>query len=240
MSELVLQKSVPYPALTARALPSLQVLDPADWLLYDEVEAEQCALREALLASDRDAVLARMAGSEAAEAEALEMIGAHLRDIHGRALRLFQLEDLAGTIQEDVVILQPGPQGHVMVAALLCFPASWMLSEKIGRAMAQIHDPVEEISPRMDRQIERIFVGLRPDRPLWRWNQLWYHAPDLFQPRSVHDKRPRPDGDGDYLRTERQCLLRMPRTGAVMFTIHTFVVARADVTARAAHFGKLT
>ncbi|MEO1705807.1 MAG: hypothetical protein AAFR50_10800, partial [Pseudomonadota bacterium] len=50
---MVLQKSVPYPALTARALPSLQVLDPADWLLYDEVETEQCALREALLASER-------------------------------------------------------------------------------------------------------------------------------------------------------------------------------------------
>jgi hypothetical protein len=35
-------------------------------------------------------------------------------------------------------------------------------------------------------------------------------------------------GDG-YLRSERQCLVRLPRTGAVIFTIHTCVVARESL-----------
>ena len=229
MSDSVLQRRAPYPALTQRALPSLQVLDLQDWLLFDESEAAQLALREELLAEKRDEVLATEPGSKEAQAEAVEMISDHLSRVHGRSgPRRF--EDLAGSIQEDVVILQPRPEGHVMVAALLCFPASWLLSEKIGRPMAVIHQPVDEIGPRMDRQIERVFEGLRVERPLWRWNRLWYHEPGLFQPRSANDRREKPEGVQKlYLRSERQCLVRMPRTGCVMFTIHTYVVHARDV-----------
>ena len=231
MSELVLQRQVPYPALTPRALPSLQVMDPADWLLFDDAEAGQLALRTALLAARRAEVLAALPGSEAVQAEAVAMIGAHLRDVHGRDGALRGFEDLAGAVQEDVVILEKRGDSHVMIAALLCFPASWMLSEKIGHAMAVIHEPVEEIGPRMDRQIERVFDAVRVGRPMWRYNQLWYHDPALFQPRSANDRRLKPAGEGNYLRTERQCLVRMPETGCIMFTIHTYVVARADLEA---------
>ncbi|MEL6690277.1 MAG: DUF3445 domain-containing protein [Pseudomonadota bacterium] len=214
--------------MTRRALPSLQVLDPSDWLIFDEAEEGQLALRRALVAEKRAQVLACAPGSEAAQAEAVRMISAHLDAVHGRT-GPSDFEGLAGTIQEDVVILEPREEGHVMVAALLCFPASWMLSEKIGRPMAVIHEPVDEIGPRMDRQIERVFEGLRADRPLWRWNRLWYHEPGLFQPRSANDRREKPEGVAEYLRSERQCLVRMPKTGCVMFTIHTYVVHARDV-----------
>jgi hypothetical protein len=32
-----------------------------------------------------------------------------------------------------------------------------------------------------------------------------------------------------YLRSERQCLLRLPETRAVVFTIHTYVLLRSDL-----------
>ena len=59
-----------------------------------------------------------------------------------------------------------------------------------------------------------------------RMNQLWYADPELHQPRS--EMTPRaikdgPDGAG-YYRSERQCILRLPRTRAVVFTIHTYVL----------------
>ncbi|MEM6727847.1 MAG: DUF3445 domain-containing protein [Pseudomonadota bacterium] len=231
MSETILQRSIPYPALDPRALPSLQVMEEADWLVFDDAETQQLALRKRLLRERAAAVLARLPGAEAAEAEACAMIVDNLARFHGRAGQATRLEHLAGLIQEDVVILEPRDAGHVMIAALLCFPASWLLSEKIGRPMAAIHAPVDVIGPRMDRQIERVFRGLRPDRPLWRYNQLWYHTPELFQPRSAGDRREKPAGQGDYLRSERQCLVKMPHTGCVMFTIHTYVVARADIEA---------
>ncbi|MEM1374638.1 MAG: DUF3445 domain-containing protein [Pseudomonadota bacterium] len=228
MSDSVLQSGAPYPALMQRALPSLQVLDPAEWLIFDEAETGQLALRRQLMAERRGEVLACLPGSEAAQAEAVEVISAHLRARYGRS-GVAEFAGLAGAVQEDVLLLMPTDAGHVLCAALLCFPASWMLSEKIGRPMAVIHDPVSEISTRMDRQIERILSGLRVDRPLWRWNRLWYHDPTLFQPRSAGDRREKPEGQGDYLRSERQCLVRLPRTGCILFTIHTYVIARHDI-----------
>ena len=54
-------------------------------------------------------------------------------------------------------------------------------------------------------------------------NWLTYDDPELHQPRREGEKRPRPRDHG-YVRSERQCLLRLPQTGAVLFSIHTYVV----------------
>jgi len=81
--------------------------------------------------------------------------------------------------------------------------------------------------------VQRLFNGVQPGRPLWRFNALWYDDPTLHQPRSIHARRDHPkDGKGDFLRSERQCILRLPQTNAVVFSIHTHVLARADVGAR--------
>ena len=64
-----------------------------------------------------------------------------------------------------------------------------------------------------------------------RANVLWHGLPTLHQPRWEGEAKPHAaQGDG-YLRSERQCLVRLPRTGAVIFTIHTCVVARESLTA---------
>ena len=49
--------------------------------------------------------------------------------------------------------------------------------------------------------------------------------------RSESDRRPRPRAeDRRFMRSERQCLLRLPQSGAVVFTIHTYVVRLEDLT----------
>jgi hypothetical protein len=75
--------------------------------------------------------------------------------------------------------------------------------------------------------VQRLFDGIRSGRPLWRFNALNYADPTLHQPRSESDRRPeRHDDTAAYLRSERQSLWRLPRTQAVVFGIHTFVVKR--------------
>ncbi|HAW48781.1 MAG TPA: DUF3445 domain-containing protein, partial [Roseovarius sp.] len=58
-------------------------------------------------------------------------------------------------------------------------------------------------------------------RPLWRFNALNYVDPVLHQPRSR--VQPSETADLPYLRSERQCVLRLPRTRACVFSIHTYV-----------------
>ena len=56
----------------------LSPLDPARWIEQDELFAAQLALKETILAQERAAAFAALGGSEAGQAEALELLVAHL------------------------------------------------------------------------------------------------------------------------------------------------------------------
>ena len=132
---------------------------------------------------------------------------------------------MARLVQEDLCLLQPGPEGHVLTAGALLFPSFWRLDEKLGRSLVSIHAPVEEYDADVARRVQRLFDAIGPGRPLCRWNWLAYDEPWLHQPRDEAVRREAGAGS-PWLRRERQCLLRLPRTRAVVFSIHTFV-ARA-------------
>ncbi len=238
--------SAPWMVPAQRRLPGVQPLDMADWLVVDEAHAGQMALRDRLIAERRDAVLAQEPWSDAAQAEVLETVLAHLpegfrregaRVVRPDGVTVGLDEDtplaVAGRlVQEDLCVLEkpPGAGEHVLTAAILCFPASWTLSEKIGRPLTAIHVPVESYTDDIGHRVQRMFDMIRPGRPLWRQNALLYAAPDLHQPRPEAEPRVAPETRPDYLRSERQCLLRLPRTGAVLFSIHTYVLPFAALT----------
>jgi hypothetical protein len=59
---------------------------------------------------------------------------------------------------------------------------------------------------------------------------LRYVDPTLHQPRPKMAPRAHLDGqDFRYIRSERQCVLRLPKTDAVVFSIHTYVLKDSDV-----------
>ena len=221
----ILQTHIPFDAHGNAKLPGVQPLDMADWLIRDEVFGAQVALKQRLLAQQTDAVLARVAGCGPAENELCEVVATALADQFGIAAAPTCLEDLAGLCQEDFVIMDKQGDEHVMVAACLTFPASWTLAEKIGRPLVAIHEPVETYTPEVARRVQRLFDGIQVGRPLWRWNHLWYQDPALFQPRQQGVTRQKPEAGHGFFRTERQCLVRLPKTRAVVFSIHTWVVA---------------
>ena len=58
-------------------------------------------------------------------------------------------------------------------------------------------------------------------------------APDLHAPRL--ENAPRDDSHADdapYMRSEQQVILRLPKTRAVIFSIHTYMVHKQDVMAQ--------
>ena len=104
-----------------------------------------------------------------------------------------------------------------------------MLAEKIGRPLTAIHAPVQPYDAQIARRVQRLFDLIRPEQPLFRMNALLYADPTLYQPKSEHDQRPR-SGTRPFLRAEKQSLLRLPMTGAVVFSIHTWVVHASTLT----------
>ena len=130
----------------------------------------------------------------------------------------------ARLVQEDLCLMQPVGAEHVLTGAVLCFPASWTLAEKLGRPLSGIHTPVAVYDAGMAARVQRLFDLIRPERPMWRQNALVYADPDLHQPRPEAAPRREKATQGRYLRSEKQCLLRVPSSDAVAFTIHTYVV----------------
>ncbi len=226
-------------------LPGMLPLDPADWLVADEAFAAQMAERDRLVAERPAEVHALLPEAAAAAQELFERVRAILPALGHRVegARVIRPDGVAVTpdaaqpllslgrlVQEDLCLLQPGGDGeHVLTGAILCFPAAWTLAEKIGRPLMRIHAPVPRYDAGIGRRVQRLFDALHPDRPLWRMNHARHVSPGLFQPRREGDPRPVPAGPAPYLRAERQCLLRLPRSRAVVFSIHTYVVRTADL-----------
>jgi Haem-dependent oxidative N-demethylase, alpha subunit-like len=227
---------------TAR-LPGLSPVAPGEWLLVDEAYGAQMAYRDRLLAERRAAVHVLDAAARPAAAELLAAVLTEVlakpgfaRDgdavIRPDGVRVTidsgdPLATAARLVQEDLVILEKpvGAAEHVLTGAVLCFPASWTLAEKHGRPLTAIHVPVPVYDGEIARRVQRLFDGLQPGRPIWRANALVYADPDLHQPRREGEERALPPGGARWLRAERQVLNRLPETGAVVFSIHTYVLA---------------
>ncbi|MDZ7711404.1 MAG: DUF3445 domain-containing protein [Roseovarius sp.] len=237
----ILQTRLPHDVDQRRPLPGIAPLDPADWLHVDEAFAAQMAERARLLHARRGDVLAVTEGAGPAMDELLQVVLDWLAE-HGAGYdvlahqvrrpdgvvvpldRADPMATLGHLVQEDLCLMEKRGQQHVLTAAVLCFPASWRLAEKIGRPLTAIHAPVAEYDDALARRVQRLFDGVQPGRPLWRFNALRYADPALHQPRSR--VTPGETADYPYLRSERQCVLRLPATRACVFSIHTYVLAR--------------
>lgn len=220
--------------------------DPS-FILVDEAYDGQMALRRHLLSTRRDEVLAQPADAQQPAEELLALVLGHLADSPGFVRQGGRMRCPDGVwvdlqvkaplltlgllLQEDLVILQKQGDEHMFSAAVLCFPASWTLSEKIGKPLTAVHGPVNAYDAVMAKRVQRLFDNIRVGQPMWRHNALFYATPDLFHPRREADTRTDTGPDQPYFRSEKQCLTRLPESGAVVFSIHTWLMERARLTA---------
>lgn len=236
----VLQHTLPYDIRARRPLPGIAPLDMAEWIHIDEAYGDQMQLRGQLLAEKRELVLGMDPSAMPAAQELLALV---LEQLPSRGFICEQTrvqrpdgewvdldwQDPMGTlgllVQEDLCLLQKRGDEHVLTAAVLCFPSSWTLSQKLMKPLVAIHVPVEEYDENLARRVQRLFDGVRPGRPLWRFNVLWYGTYMLHYPRQEFDTRAYlGQPDAPYLRSERQCLVRLEKSDAVVFSIHTFML----------------
>ena len=237
---VILQDEIPYDVTVEKPLPGVAPLGKSSWLHLDEAYVAQLARKAELLAERRAEVVALDAGAVPAAQELLRMVVRELIEKHGfsgssdsvarpdgRAVALNYkdpLGTLAQLVQEDFCILQKQGNEHVLTGALLCFPASWTLAEKFMRPLVRIHKPVRSYDANIAKRVQRLFDGVRVGRPVWRFNALHYADAELFHPRTEDAPREDDHREQSFLRSERQVIMRLPETDAVVFAIHTYVV----------------
>lgn len=244
----------PYDGSSTPFTIGLRQLDLATWIEVDRHYESYLEQKRALVARDRGAVFRAEPETEAAQAEVFGLVRDHLiggfpsvfpgtRQWEAALAAL----DRVGTeahppllaasllVQEDLVLMRRGDDGWRLAAASLCFPSSWLLSEKFGRSMDDIHAPVPGFGPgtRPAGLIARMFDNLRVDRPVDRLNWSLQTDDELHKPMTSRQRderaaaRPARFGDAPtgraFVRVERQTLRKLPVSGDVLFTIRIFV-----------------
>jgi len=250
MTEPILQDAlavIPWMDVLAARLPGVQPCAPARWLMRDEAFAGQMAYRDRLIAMPGADVVRSPAEADAAVRELHAAILAFVANDAGYQregdtvirpdgvsidIREEPLRVAGRLVQQDLLLLAPADGEHRLVAALVCFPASWTLSQKIGRPMTAIHAPVARYGESIARRTERIIASLRQDEPVWRANVLPYNDPELRQPRREGEHRRFDPSLPTFIRVERQTLRRLS-PASVVFAIHTYVVPLERVPAAA-------
>ncbi|KIO34631.1 hypothetical protein M407DRAFT_13409 [Tulasnella calospora MUT 4182] len=108
-------------------------------------------------------------------------------------------------VPDDLALMLSGPDGkHYLQAGSICLAGSWRLEDKIGLPLSAIHTSadVPQYREKLEFSMDRFFSKLQPDKLTLRNNVLL--------PKHI------------YFRSERQSLRRLPRTGAILFTIRTY------------------
>lgn len=131
-------------------------------------------------------------------------------------------------VADDLVIMQEASDGYRLTAASLCCASHWRLEEKFDRPLRRIHDPIPGFHRVLSPRVDRVFNHLRPEHPVVRYNWA-VQAGDSLNARTEQVEPVRPDTPL-YYRTERQSLVRLPRTGAIAFTIRVYLHPLATLT----------
>jgi hypothetical protein len=211
----------PFEAGAPRFVPALRPIAPEDWLTPD-TEAHVLDWKRAMLERP-DQVHRAEPGSEAAASEAADLVG--------RALSEPVAGDLIAAsvrVSDDLVVMTPGASGWTCAALTLTAPTFFAIEDVIGRDIAALHGPVPDAA-RLSARIERVFEGLQPGAVLERFNWTLQAGPDRFTPDAAPlRERARSAVTEEWLallhlRVERQTIVKLRESGAVLFTIRVCV-----------------
>ncbi|WP_224410629.1 heme-dependent oxidative N-demethylase family protein [Oscillatoria salina] len=227
----------------------LKPLAIAEWIDIDEHFTYELSLKEKLSSHHRRDVFVSLPGSEVSQQETLALLLEHLSTYFPQHYQLQenQIKDLttgrvwcinefrkaplelAGRlVQEDFLILEFSDKGYILTAASVCFPLRWNLRSKLGLPLAAIHQPVPGYQEKLQRPVDSFFEHIKPNRLFWRSNWSIVETPELFLPpekEKIREVKITKDNAGEnlWLRVERQSLRRLEKSGAVLFTIHSYV-----------------
>ncbi|TPI31715.1 DUF3445 domain-containing protein [Mesorhizobium sp. B3-2-1] len=243
----------PYDGSSKLFTVGLKPMEPANWIEVDGHLLPYLAEKRRLYREIPERVFVEEDGTRAAQQEVLDLLGAYLLerfpDIHRRSDAGVAVagatshpavpSSLAGAplvaasllVQEDLILMRRGEDGWRLAAGSLCFPSSWSLTEKFGKPLQQIHEPVPGFGPgtRPADLINRMFDGLQ-GQAVERYNWSIQAGDALYHPLSNVERIDRatsrptrfPDGDVKahaFIRVERQTLRKLPASRDILFTI---------------------
>ena len=156
-------------------------------------------------------------------------------------------------IEDDLAIMIEEADGqYYLKAGSILLAGFWRLEDKLNLSLAQIHTSgdVPQYKEKLEQSMDRYFRKMTPEKAVVRYNYLIQTDGDLAWSSSIGSEETygimRPPQDNANLsvkdlhfRSERQTLRRLPRTGAILFTIRTYFVPILEIGEEAGIPGRL-
>ena len=225
----------------------LRPLEVSDWFDIDDKRADYLAQKDHLYAHDPSLVFLAEENTEQSQGEIAAAVSSFLINrypqrylkegdvIHIDGVDVVPFNDpsppllaAARLVQDDLVIMRADEGSWRVVAGSICFPSSWSLKEKFGKALEDVHAPVPGFGAqtRNAAVINRIFERLAPDQRVWRQNWGLYDDDELHHSSGSEARLTRLANvtvENLIIRVERQTLWKMPRSGDVLFAIRIYL-----------------
>ena len=226
----------------------LQPCRLSDWLAIDDDLPRFHAHKLEQFQTHKDEVFAALPESETAQAEFGQVLLDELLQTHserfqsdGKILRerasgltwnLNQtgLDSSSLWIQDDICLMQQFGDEHILTAASLCSPTNWRLSDKIGRNLNVIHDPVPGYEKTLQERVNRMLSQMSDLKLILRFNWSLQQGDELCWRPDLYATDP---ADQLFWRVERQTLRRLPQTEAIVFGIRIYLESLERLETRA-------
>jgi dimethylamine monooxygenase subunit A len=195
----------------------LRPIDGATWLSEAIAPAER-ERKGALIARNDPMVFAALAGTEPAQQLALAAVSAR-HPIGDHAPGLPPLARAALHVADDLCLMQRREGPYRLVAACVCSPSYWMLADKLGGTLAEIHQPVPGLDMKLGARMAAFFERLPSGSVFERCNWFLHLDADPFHPAPESwTAAGAIDARRLVMRSERQTLARLAED-LVLFTI---------------------
>ncbi|MBC8115595.1 MAG: DUF3445 domain-containing protein [Candidatus Saccharimonas sp.] len=221
-----------FPDADHRWVMGLRPGDAAEFFAGQDATGAVCAERARWLAEDADTYSALPREAEPALIETVELARSLGTNIDTSLSAREQLLALGRVWEPDFVWMHPDDRGtHRLIGGVVCFPSSWALREKLGRPMSEVHEPVPGLNDVLSRNIETFFARQEPGAVWVRENANYSRDAELNHLPS----RPRRPLDVTitveefFIRLEHQLLLKLSRSGSILFGIRVEVVPLTDL-----------
>lgn len=142
------------------------------------------------------------------------------------------LEAAVRLTMEDLSILMKNEDDeYYLAASASLFPTGWTVQERIGWTISRLHEPVPLWHQHVANSVSKFLARLTPTSPMERSNyfvEVKRPNEDLFEilyrPKALCEKAlSDPSPDEIIIRRERQTFRRLPRTGAIVFGVKTYL-----------------
>jgi len=141
------------------------------------------------------------------------------------------LPEAAAHSHEDMCLLTKaeGEDQYRLIGAAVAWPSDWHPKDKIGLPLRALHAPIagyeEQLATGVDRFMETLKSGVIYGRCNWfiapTGEMRWLAEGEPH--RQFAHVTPNNAGETLFVRSERQTLRRLPKTGAILFTIGIYV-----------------